>query len=86
MLVPLAKEYGLSATFEEFREYAGSFSGGADGELSDDELTQVAGGKGSGGFVCGIVGAGFGNTGNPNDNCFFLGMGIGACFTEGATY
>ena len=88
VLVPLAREHGLSATFEEFKEYAASFSRGADGELSEDELSQVAGGKGSGGkglFVCAIMGAGFGNTGNPNDNCFFIGMGVGACAAEGAT-
>jgi hypothetical protein len=42
VLTPLAKEYGLSATFEEFKEYAGAFSCGTDGELSEDELSQVA--------------------------------------------
>ena len=44
LLLPLGKEHGLSATFEEFKEYMDSFSK-ADGELSDAELAQVAGGK-----------------------------------------
>ncbi len=86
VLTPIAREHGLSATFEEFKEYADSFAAGAEGELSEDELKQVAGGKGTGIFVCAIMGAGFGNTGNPNDNCFFIGMGIGACAAEGASY
>lgn len=51
VLTPLAREYGLSATYEEFQEYAGALTGGADGELSEDELEQVAGGKGSGAWA-----------------------------------
>ena len=37
VLIPLAKEYGLSATFEEFKEYIGAFTGGA-GEGNPCEL------------------------------------------------
>ena len=57
LLLPLAKEHGLSATYDEFKEYTRAFAG-ADGELSDDELAQVAGGKDSGIGLCLLVGAG----------------------------
>ena len=86
LLAPIAEEYGLSATYEEFREYVGAFSGGADGELSEDELSQVAGGKGKGAFVCGIIGAGVGDTSQRNDDaCLFIGLGAGVCVYEGAS-
>ena len=56
MLAPLGKEYGLSTTYEEFQKYMDSFSG-AKGELSEAELSQVAGGKdnGSNAAVASIV-------------------------------
>ena len=85
VLAPLAGEYGLSATYEEFKEYRVALSGGADGELSEDELTQVAGGKGTGAFICALLGVGAGNMGNPNDNCMFIGAGVGICTVEGAS-
>ena len=44
LLLPLGKEYGLSATYDEFKEYTDSLTP-ADGELSEAELSQVAGGK-----------------------------------------
>lgn len=58
LLSPLAQEYGLSATYEEFKEYIDGFSGGAEGELSEDELEQVAGGKDSGFGFCILLGGG----------------------------
>lgn len=51
LLMPFAEKYGLSASYEEFSEFIRALSGGSDGELSEDELAQVAGGKGSGGFL-----------------------------------
>lgn len=57
LLLPLAQERGLSATYEEFKAYTDSFRG-ADGELSEGELAQVAGGKDSGYGFCIGVGAG----------------------------
>ena len=45
LLLPLAKEYGLSVTYEEFRECADALSGGSEFILSEDELEQVAGGN-----------------------------------------
>lgn len=92
VLVPLGKEYGLSATYEEFQEYMKSLT--KLGELSDDELEQVAGGKGGGvggGFCLGI-GAGLGGGGGSDDRspangfgCALLGVGFGGvgCFGSG---
>lgn len=62
LLMPFAEKYGLSASYEEFSEFIRALSGGSDGELSEDELAQVAGGKGSGGFLCGGIGVGLGRT------------------------
>ena len=87
VVIPVAGEYGLSATYEEFREYAEAFSKQASGELSEDELTQVAGGKGDGVVLCVSVGAGIGRlqTIKTKSGCFFLGMGVGICVYEGAS-
>lgn len=92
LLLPLAEEHGLSATFEEFKTFADNF-GRAEGELSDDELEQVAGGKsgGAGGFSCLGVGIGLGGGGGSNGDevagggCLALGFGLGnmTCFGEG---
>ncbi len=84
VLLPLAKEYGLSATYEEFKEYISTFAVNAGNELSEDELAQVAGGKGNGLVVCAVVGAGIGRT-NKVDFCTILGWGLGVCLAEGAT-
>ena len=88
VLIPLAKEYGLSATYEEFKEYTDAFAKDADGELSEDELSQVAGGKGDGAVLCGIVGLGIGHTKleKGTAGCFVLGVGAGICVCEGITY
>ncbi len=88
VLVPVAREYGLSATYEEVKNYTASFSGEADGELSEDELEQVAGGKGDGAILCGIVGLGIGHTKleKGTAGCFVLGVGAGICVCEGITY
>ena len=58
LLLPLAQEYGLSATYDEFYAYTGAFTGDTDVELSEDELQQVAGGKGSGIGLCVVIGGG----------------------------
>lgn len=52
LLVPFAKEYGLSATYEEFAGYLGAFMSDEERELSEDELAMVAGGKG----LCFVIG------------------------------
>ncbi len=68
LLQPLGKEYGLSATYEEFKEFTGAFTGEAGGELSEDELEQVAGGKNSGIGLCAGIGIGdlFGEDKDPS--------------------
>lgn len=84
LLLPFAQEYGLSATYEEFSEYIGA-AGKADSELSEDELAQVAGGKGGGIGMseCLVLGFGMGAGGaSTGDNwgggvCALIGVGLG---------
>ena len=84
LLLPLAQEYGLSATYDEFSEYV-SAAGKADSELSEDELAQIAGGKGGGIGVgeCLSLGFGFGAGGASTGDdwgggvCVLIGAGIG---------
>lgn len=94
VLLPLGEEYGLSATFEEFSKYAGALVGSEDGELSSDELAQVAGGKGGGvgaggclAIGLGIGGGGAGDETSPVNGglCVVLGIGYGgySCFGKG---
>lgn len=87
VLVPVAREYGLSATYDEFKEYIDVFSKETDAELSEDELSQVAGGKGDGAILCAIVGLGIGHTKleSGTAGCFVLGVGAGICAYEGVT-
>lgn len=74
ILIPVAKEYGISATFEEYQAYIKDVAeNGAD--LSPDELSQVAGGgkgPGIGLNLCYKAGVGFG------------GVGAGFCVAIGA--
>ena len=87
VLVPLAAEYGISATYDEFRAY---LEGISDQEMSSDEVKQVAGGvtKGGGANACFIVGLGGGAVySDENGGTVCLGVGIGdaaeACVTKG---
>ena len=80
LLLPLAQEYGLSASYEEFKEYVSAFTDGTDGELSDDELEQVAGGKDAGGLGVGAClglggGVGIGAGAEGGGVCFIAGVG-----------
>jgi len=88
VLVPLAKEYGITASFKEFQAYVNGISN-EDRELSEDEVNQVAGGK-NGGFgssVCVGVGVGFGGGSGSEGagGCVGVGGGMGhyECFGEG---
>lgn len=89
LLLPLAKEYGLSATYDEFKEFTGALVGGTEDELSEDELAQIAGGKDSGYGFCFAVGGGdmFGAKSSyaPTDMSFYAceAIGVGFCFTVG---
>lgn len=82
ILLPVAEESGLSASYEEFQEYMKSLTEGTDGELSQDELSQVAGGKNSGYGLCFAVGAGdlFGESGLSR---YCQAVGAGVCFGVG---
>jgi len=86
ILVPLGTEYGISATYDEFKSYMEQLN---NRELSTDEIRQVAGGdpKGFGATACYGFGIGFGGTQYPDGTqCVALGVGIGgaeACAGEG---
>jgi len=88
VLVPLAAEYNITATYDEFMEYSSNLS---NQELSSDELSMVAGGKPDGGGFgmtqCTGAGGGLGAAGSSAGGgvCVFTGLGWGdpACFTVG---
>lgn len=87
VIAPLAAEYGISGTFDEFKEFV---SNPGDQEMDSAELTQVAGGgKGAGGSLCLGVGIGIGQTEDDdkiNSHCIAVGVGgTGACAGVGAT-
>lgn len=90
VLVPFAKEYGISASYEEYQEY---IHGQMNVPLSEEEMKQVAGGngtgKGYGGIACSGIGLGLGGGGGSGTGggCYFLGGGWGgtACWKEGTT-
>ena len=83
LLVPLAEKYGLSGTYEELGEFMRSLTGEADSELSEDELAQIAGGKGGGLGIgkCLGFGAGVGGGGALTDGRYF---GLGLCLVIGS--
>ena len=84
ILVPLAAEYGITATFDEFKDYIASLNNGA--EMSKDELCRIAGGKVNGGGVginqCNYVGLGLGVVASSESGgvCVLIGGGGGADF------
>ena len=87
LLVPLAAEYGVTATFTEFKTYMESLSDNS--EMSREELTQVAGGdKGFGGTLCKYIGIGGGAT--SNGGCLGIGGSNGynldLCIGEGQAW
>ncbi len=86
VVLPLGKEYGLSATYEEFKEYTDTFAGITEPELSEDELAQVAGGKG-GGLIwtkCMLFGFGIGVGGATEKTSTGYDAGMGICIGIGA--
>jgi len=90
VLIPFAKEYGISASYEEYKEYIRE---SMKVPLSEEEMSQVAGGygsgKGYGAIGCSGVGLGLGGGGGngTGGGCYFLGAGWGgdACWGEGTT-
>ncbi len=82
LLLPFAEKYGLSGTYEEFGEYLASFTAETDRELSEDELAQIAGGKGGGLGICRCVSFGVGIGGGGTETDCKVGMGL--CILTGA--
>ena len=79
ILIPLASEYGISATLDELRDFQKSFN---DSEMNSDELQQVAGASkgdwetyGFGGTLCiyGGVGIGGSGGGGSQSGCLVIG-------------
>lgn len=91
VLVPIASGYGISATFDEFKDYISSLND--DAEMSKEELSQVAGGKINGGGVgateCAGIGIGFGASAGSESGggCVVIGGGWGKtmCLTVGTS-
>ena len=86
ILVPVAAEYGIAATYEEFKDYIKELS---DSEMSKDELIQIAGGKtgGLGIAGCYVIGGGTGAGAGSGSGgvCLLFGVGWGYynCTGEG---
>lgn len=73
ILVPLANEYGIHASLEEFQAYMKA-DRKEDRELDEDEINQLAGGgKGFGASLCWQFGVGIGIT--DKSSCAFIGYG-----------
>ena len=93
VLVPMAAEYGIYATYDEFKAYLSKITSG---EMSQEELKQVAGGSkdswstyGAGMGVCYYFGIGMGatSTGNSTIACIVIGgsngLEGGGCLSYG---
>ena len=91
VLTPVAAEYGITATYDEYKSYMEKISS-KDTEMDADEIAQLAGGrtKGVGATVCFLAGVGIGGTEDDEDvrgYCVVAGFGdsAGACFIKGTT-
>ncbi len=92
VLVPLGTEYGITATYDEFKAYVAGI-GKTTQEMSADEMEQVAGGKVNGGGVgmvqCNAFGGGIGLVAGEHGGglCVLIGAGKGdtMCLTVGAS-
>jgi len=81
VLAPIAAEYDIFATFDEFKTYIDGIS---NQELNAAEISQITGGKrykGVGGSLCYAVGVGIGGVAEKNgevgevNTCLIVGMG-----------
>ena len=84
VLIPLASEYGITATYDEYKAYIDQLK---DQELNNAEISQVAGGK-SGGLIAGgcyVIGHGVGGGGGNGAGvgCALLGVGWGTLTCAG---
>ena len=82
VLLPVAKEYGISASYEELKDYIGNLAS-TDEIMDEEELKQIAGSKG-GGFGAGVcygVGIGWGAAGGDGGSvaCIVVGHGTKYC-------
>ena len=90
VLLPVAKEYGISVSYEELHDYISKLAH-TDEIMDKDELTQIVGGKGGGlgGGYCKYVGVGAGGAGGDGEGfgCIVLGFGTTyGCIGEGEQY
>ena len=97
ILSPLAAQYGITATFDEFKEYIRNLSDDSE-KMSEEELQQVSGGEGKGVGVSACyaaIGVGFAGGSDfydddPNKNryagCIVIGAGQGASACVGKGY
>lgn len=82
---PLAKEYGISGTYEEFEAYLKGVPAEGDAEMGAQELAQVAGGGKGGGLgavTCLGIGIGGGAGGGSDSGGVCVGIGFGSGKTE----
>ena len=88
VFVPIAAEYGITDTFDDFNSFLSGLNGQ---EMDQTELSQIAGGdKGFGASACYQVGVGVGGHGEGsriNAICIIIGTGdkVAACAGEGVT-
>ena len=83
ILMPIASEYGISATYDEFKAYMEHLASD-DVELNTEEIAQVAGGdKGFGINLCAGVGVGIGDSGDCV--CAVLGGSTPGGYCSGST-
>jgi len=90
LLLPVAKEYDISVSYEEYKDYISNLEN-TDGIMDKDELIQIVGGKGGGfgGGYCRYVGVGAGGAGGDGEGfgCVVLGFGkTYGCMGEGEPY
>jgi len=92
VLTPVAEEYGISATYEELKEYLYQTNVSQD-ELSDNELVQISGGGGKAGGIGAIgcwaagLGVGVGGGSGAGGVCLVIGLGDGeyGCMVKGTS-
>ena len=85
ILVPIAAEYGLSASYDELKEYLDDIETTSK-ELTPDELEQAAGGGSNkiyGGGINLCYGAGIGLGGSDTTDCIVVGAGGGTTICLG---
>ena len=86
VVIPFAASYGITATYDEFKDYLEHLNS-EDTEMDKDEIAQVAGGKhyGLGTELCYYIGMGVGGT--SDGVCIGIGGSDGAqwevCMVQG---